>query len=276
MSTPRKWTVQEVIDKILLDMCGGPKFETTCDIMTVGSPDSRVTGVATTFMATFDVIREAVRQGKNFIITHEPTWFTGMDETEWCANDSVYLAKRKYLEEHGVTVWRLHDHLHMGSAVDYIYEGLMEDLGWKEYLQPDEPAPWVYEIPETTVRGLADFFKEKLSMDTIQIIGDPDMPVKRVGILVGGGSLGLGVEAMPMQVMERDRLDLMVAGDIYEWTLPAYINDAYQMGFRKAMLTLGHERTEESGMKYMAGWLRERFSDFPVDFIDAKEPFKYL
>ena len=276
MSTPRKWTVQEVIDKILLDMCGGPKFETTCDIMTVGSPDSRVTGVATTFRATFDVIREAVRQGKNFIITHEPTWFTGMDETEWCANDSVYLAKRKYLEEHGVTVWRLHDHLHMGSAVDYIYEGLMEDLGWKEYLQPDEPAPWVYEIPETTVRGLADFFKEKLAMDTIQIIGDPDMPVRRVGILVGGGSLGLGVEAMPMQVMERDRLDLMVAGDIYEWTLPAYINDAYQMGFRKAMLTLGHERTEESGMKYMAGWLRERFSDFPIDFIDAKEPFKYL
>ena len=93
---------------------------------------------------------------------------------------------------------------------------------------------------------------------------------------MGGGSLGLGIEQMPMQVMERDRLDLMVAGDIYEWTLPAYINDAYQMGFRKAMLTLGHERTEESGMKYMAGWLRERFSDFPVDFIDAKEPFKYL
>ena len=276
MSTAKKWTVQEVIDRILLDMCGGPRFETTCDIMTVGSPDNEVTGVATTFMATFDVIREAVRQGKNFIITHEPTWFTGMDETEWCANDSVYLAKRKYLEEHGLTVWRLHDHLHMGSAVDYIYEGLMEELGWKEYLRPDEPSPWVYEIPETTVRDLADFFKRKLDMDTIQLIGDPEMPVRRVGILVGGGSLGLGVEAMPMQVMERDRLDLMVAGDIYEWTLPAYINDAYQMGFRKAMLTLGHERTEESGMKYMAGWLRERFSDFPIDFIDAKEPFKYL
>ncbi|MBR3545715.1 MAG: Nif3-like dinuclear metal center hexameric protein, partial [Oscillospiraceae bacterium] len=244
--------------------------------ISVGSPDTEVTGVATTFMATFDVIREAVRQGKNFIITHEPTWFTGMDETEWCREDSVYLAKRKYLEDNGVTVWRLHDHLHMGYGTDYIYEGLLEELGWKEYLLPDEASPWVYEIPETTVRGLADFFKQKLDMSTIQIIGDPDMTVRRVGILVGGGSLGLGVEQMPMQVMERDRLDLMVAGDIYEWTLPAYINDAYQMGFHKAMLTLGHERTEEAGMKYMAGWLRERFSDFPIDFIDAREPFRYL
>ena len=276
MSSTKKWTVQEVIDRILDDMCGGPKFETTCDIISVGSPDTEVTGVATTFMATFDVIREAVRQGKNFSITHEPTWFTGMDETEWCREDSVYLAKRKYLEDNGVTVWRLHDHLHMGSGTDYIYEGLLEELGWKEYLLPDEASPWVYEIPETTVRGLADFFKQKLDMSTIQIIGDPDMTVRRVGILVGGGSLGLGVEQMPMQVMERDRLDLMVAGDIYEWTLPAYINDAYQMGFHKAMLTLGHERTEEAGMKYMAGWLRERFSDFPIDFIDAREPFRYL
>ena len=276
MNSAKKWTVQEVIDRILGDMCGGPKFETTCDIISVGSPENEVTGVATTFMATYDVIREAIRQGKNFIITHEPTWFTGMDETEWCREDSVYLAKRKYLEDNGVTVWRLHDHLHMGSQTDYIYEGLLEELGWKDYLLPDEASPWVYEIPETTVRGLADFFRQKFDMDVVQIIGDPDMPVKRVGILVGGGSLGLGIEQMPMQVMERDRLDLMVAGDIYEWTLPAYINDAYQMGFRKAMLTLGHERSEEAGMKYMARWLAERFSDFPISFIDAKEPFRYL
>ena len=276
MSTQKKWTVQEVIDKILTDMCGGSKFETTCDIISVGSPDSEVTGVATTFMATFDVIKETVRQGKNFIITHEPTWFTGMDDTEWCREDSVYLAKRKYLEENGVTVWRLHDHMHMGSEKDYIYEGLLEELGWHRYLQPDEASPWVYEIPETTVAGMAEFFKKKMGMNTIQIIGDPDMKVKRVGVLVGGGSLGLGVEHMPMQVMERNKLDLMVVGDITEWTICAYINDAYQMGFNRAMLTLGHERSEEAGMKYLAGWLQDRFSDFPNSIVDAKEPFKYL
>lgn len=275
-SDKKKWTVQQVIDKVLEDMCGGPKFDTTCDIMTVGSPENIVTGVATTFMATFDVIQEAVRQGKNFIITHEPTWFTGIDKTDWCENDSVYLAKRKYLEENGITVWRLHDHMHMGCETDYIYEGLLRDLDWKQYLQPDEKFPWIYEIPETTLGALVTMFKDKLGMDTIQIIGDADMKVKRVGILVGGGSLGFGVEEMPMQVMERDKLDLLVVGDITEWTICAYINDAYQMGMNRAMLTLGHERSEESGMKYLADWMAERFTDFPISFIDAKEPFKYL
>lgn len=112
-------------------------------------------------------------------------------------------------------------------------------------------------------------------MNTVQIVGSPEMKVRRVGILVGGGSLGFGVEAMPMQVMERNGLDLMIVGDITEWTICAYINDAYQMGFNRAMLTLGHERSEEAGMKHLAPWLQERCS-VPVTFVDAKEPFKYL
>lgn len=269
-------TVQEVIDKILLDMCGGPKFEKTCDIISTGNPENEVTGIVTTFMATYDVIQEAIRLGANFIITHEPTWFTGMDETEWCKEDSIYLAKKKYLEDNHITVWRFHDHMHMGADTDYIYAGLLKELGWQKYLQPDEKEPWVYEIPETTVKDLAAFFKQKLNMDTIQIIGDPEMKVKRAGILVGGGSLGFGVEAMPMQVMERNNLDLMIVGDITEWTICAYINDAYQMGFHRAMLTLGHERSEEAGMKHLVPWLQERFDTIPVTFVDAKEPFKYL
>lgn len=275
-SKKKHWTVQQVIDKILDDMCGGPKFEATCDIITVGSPDNIVTGVATTFMATFDVIQEAVSQGKNFIITHEPTWFTGADKTDWCKNDSVYAAKHKYLEEHGITVWRLHDHMHMGSSIDYIYEGLLRELDWKQYLQPDEKFPWVYEIPETTIGELASLFKDRLEMKTVQIIGDANMKVRRLGILVGGGSLGFGVEEMPMQVMERNKLDLMIVGDITEWTICAYINDAYQMGMNRGMLTLGHERSEETGMKYLAAWMQERFTDFPIQFIDAREPFQYL
>lgn len=268
--------VQDIIDKILLDMCGGVKFEQTCDIIAAGSPDNLVTGIVTTFMATYDVIREAVRLGANFIITHEPTWFTGMDSTDWCREDSVYLAKRRYLEEHGITVWRLHDHMHMGSDTDYIYKGLLDELDWHQYLRPDEESPWVYEIPETTVAGLAEFFKKKLDMKTVQIIGDPEMKVKRAGILVGGGSLGLGVEQMPMQVMERNHLDLLIVGDITEWTVCAYINDASQMGLNRAMLTLGHERSEEAGMKHLAPWLAERFPEITITFVDAKEPFRYL
>ena len=53
------------------------------------------------------------------------------------------------------------------------------------------------------------------------------MPVNKVLILVGGGSLGLGVEEMPMQAMEQTHADVMLCGDVTEWTTCAYIRITY-------------------------------------------------
>ena len=47
-----------------------------------------------------------------------------------------------------------------------------------------------YKIPKTTVGELAKELKSKLHMDVMQIVGKPETPVERVGILIGGGSLG--------------------------------------------------------------------------------------
>lgn len=110
----------------------------------------------------------------------------------------------------------------------------------------------------------------------VLITGDPDMPVRRVGVLPGGGSLGLGVEQMPMQLMARRNLDVLLCGDLTEWTLPAYVRDASQMGMNRAIIVLGHERSEEPGMKFLGDWLSFLLPDLPVVFLDAGEPFCYF
>lgn len=267
--------VQDVIDVIVKD-CGLPApLEQTCDILVAGSPDTKVTGIVTTFMATVDVIRKAAEIGANLIITHEPTYFTGMDETDWLQDDPVYLAKKKLLDEHGIAVWRFHDHMHLAKP-DRIYEGLNRQLGWEGFYKPEGSFHHVYEIEEMTLAELADFFKAKLSMDVLRVIGDPSMTCRKVGILVGGGSLGLGREQMPMEFMRQSDLDVVVCGEITEWTLAAYVNDARMLGMNKAMVVVGHERTEEWGMKDMVRWLQPLVNDIPVTFIDAKEPFVYL
>jgi putative NIF3 family GTP cyclohydrolase 1 type 2 len=281
---------KEIVDAILKYSAVPFELERTCDIYTSGGPDTEVTGVVTTFMANVDVIREAIRLGANMIVTHEPTYFTGWDTTDWLQDDPVYLAKKKLLDEHDIVIWRYHDHMHMKKP-DGIYEGLNKELSWEDNAQKKErpggkvsPEKFdfvdafgdIYVIPETTLSGLADFFKEKFAMDVVQIIGDPDMKCSRVGILVGGGSLGLGKEEMPMQVMEKHDIHVMVCGEITEWTLCSYVNDAYKLGMNRALLIIGHERTEEWGMKYMAEWLKPLIPGMPVHFVDAKEPFKYL
>jgi len=260
--------------------------ERTCDRLISGSWDMEVTKIATTFMATVDVIRRAAEAGVNFIITHEPTWFTGMDGTDWLQEDEVYQAKKALIEQHNIAIWRFHDHMHMASE-DGIFRGFEEEMGWEQYRMAPPTTDMLgfgvtgkpdgcYEIPETTLRGLVELFKTKMNMNVVQIIGDPEMKVSRVGVLPGGGSLGLGTEHMPMRYMRLRNADVLICGDITEWTLPAYVRDAMQLGFNRAILVLGHERSEEPGMKHLGRWLSDITAGIPVVFLDAEEPFTYL
>lgn len=79
-----------------------------------------------------------------------------------------------------------------------------------------------------------------------------------------------------MRHMHQENIDVAICGDITEWTLSAYVRDASQMGMNKGMLVLGHERSEECGMKHLPAWLKSITGDLPVTFVDAKEPFTYI
>ena len=280
-------TVRELTDAII-QKTGAPRLpeERTCDRLISGSWDMEVNRIATTFMATVDVIRRAAEAGVNFIITHEPTWFTGMDGTDWLQEDEVYQAKKALIEQHNIAIWRFHDHMHMASE-DGIFRGFEQELGWEQYRMAPPTTDTLgfgitgkpdgcYELPETTLRGLVELFKTKMNMNVVQIIGNPEMKVSRVGVLPGGGSLGLGTEHMPMRYMRLRNADVLICGDITEWTLPAYVRDAMQLGFNRAILVLGHERSEEPGMKHLGRWLSDIVNDIPVVFLDAEEPFAYL
>ncbi|MDR2749887.1 MAG: Nif3-like dinuclear metal center hexameric protein [Clostridiales bacterium] len=275
-------TVQEVADK-LVERANLPfKLANTCDILAFGNSGQEVKGIVTSFMATADVVRKAANLGANMIVTHEPTWFSGADDIGWLENDPVYLEKTSLLKSYGISVWRYHDHMHF-SKPDEIYEGITHELGWEEFRAKRIPMSEdfalsfrdYYDLPETTVCQLANHVKEKLHMAHVRIVGRPDMPCSRVGILVGGGSLGLGDEKMPMRTMEAHGIHVMICGDVIEWTLPAYVNDASQLGQKRALIVIGHERSEEWGMKSMASWLPE-LAGVPVTFVDAQEPYKYI
>jgi putative NIF3 family GTP cyclohydrolase 1 type 2 len=165
--------------------------------------------------------------------------------------------------------------MHAGNE-DTIYAGLLKTLGWKPYLVTGLPHPHCYTIPPTSMKDLIGFFKKTLGMKVIRVVGKVDMECTRVGILVGGGSLGLGDETKPAALMHEQQLDVMVCGEITEWTLSAYVRDASALGFNKAMIIVGHERSEEPGMKELPATLQPLVKEITVRFVDAGEPFIYV
>lgn len=263
-------------------------FPQTCDLYHIGDPEAEVKKIATVFMADVEVIRKAAAEGVNLIITHEPTWHNGLSlplwgedkgwkvagpEYDWLREDPVVLEKKKLIEENGITIYRSHDRMHFHKP-DLIYYGWIKEMGWEKYLRKDETM-WHYDIPATTLGELAGFFKEKLHMDAVQVIGNPSQKAEHLSVLVGGGSLGLGDEMMPMRDMCSSGIDTMVCGETTEWTSISYVRDAAMLGMDKGMIILGHNRTEEEGMKHFGDFLQPLVGDIPIIFIPSGEPVDY-
>ena len=232
----------------------------TVDTFKAGNLDAAVRGIATTGMATFDLLRRAAAAGRNFVITHEPTFYNHTDQTTALEQDTTYQAKQRFIKEHDLVVWRFHDHAHM-LRPDPLVVGSARMLGWTAYASPSEPR--IYVLPPTTLRELASDVARRLKGRAIRIVGDPDLKVSRV-------SLGPGYGVPPLA----STFDVAVGGEASEIGGNAtYALDAATMGQPKGVILLGHMMSEDFGMQEVATWLKAFLADVPIDWIPAGEPF---
>lgn len=239
----------------------------TLDTIKAGDPSTPVTGIATTFLDTMDVLREAVRRGDNLIITHEPTFYNHRDDTKLFTEDPVYKEKRGFIEQHHLVVFRLHDEIH-ADAIDHILAGLYEALGWQSYPHPPgKLGQYFVTIPQTTLGDLARTLQARLGAQTMRVVGDPELEITHVTMLPGSAGLEKQVLAL-----RQPGVELLIAGEASEWETVEYVRDAAAEGKHVGLMLLGHEVSEEPGMEQCAKELRELFPGMRVDHILAGQP----
>ncbi len=260
----KQLTARQVVEKIKLQI-GAPVDPNTVDTFKAGDPETPVTGIATTFLDTYDVLRQAVAEGANLIITHEPTFYNHLDETDFLKGDPVFEQKVAYIRQHHLVIWRFHDQWHWRKP-DGMVQGFIQAVGWEKYRRPYEQN--AFTLPPTTVGQLAADLRDKLNSRSIRMVGDPGLRVTDVAYLPGASG-----ENKEIKELERDDVQVLVAGEAQESETVEYVRDAAAEGRRKALILLGHEVSEEPGMEYCARWLRPLFPSVPVTFIPAGEPF---
>jgi putative NIF3 family GTP cyclohydrolase 1 type 2 len=238
----------------------------TVDTFKAGDPDAPVTAVAVTFMATYDVLKRAAQQGCNFIITHEPTFYHGQDDTSQLDPDPVIEAKRKLIKDNNLVIWRFHDHIHR-TEPDGIVAGMVELFGWKSFQKQNENLH--FELPKPmSLQQFVNGLKGKFGRSVIRVIGDPSMQFTKFGFAPGAsGSI------MQMKMLQRGDIEVLVAGETREWETVEYVRDAKDMGRSKALILLGHCISEEAGMKHCSEWLKSFIKEVPIKFIPADDPF---
>jgi putative NIF3 family GTP cyclohydrolase 1 type 2 len=259
-------TAQQIIDRIQKEV-GVEWHAQTVDTFKAGDPNTPVTGVAVTMMATLDVLQRAAAAGKNLVITHEPTFYShqdGISDLEK-QNDPVLAAKEAFIRDHHMVVWRFHDHWHMHRP-DGIQLGMTKALGWEKFQSADDPH--LFTLPETTLGSLAATLKQKLGLQVMRCVGDRSMKVTKIALLPGAaGSLS------HFKVLQRDDVEVLIIGEVPEWETVEYVDDAHAAQQHKALIMLTHIPSEQAGMEECTRWLKGFVTEVPVEFIAAKQPF---
>jgi len=258
-------TVKEAIDIIMAQVPGVKKNLPTVDTIKIGDASQVVSGIVSTFMATVEVIEKTIELGANFIITHEPTFYNHLDQTDWLEEDKLYQYKKELLEKNNIVVWRFHDFWHQYRP-DGILTGFLQKLRWTEYLDPNLDN--TVEIPVRSLKNLASHVKREFNLTRTFFIGDPDMQSSRIGILPGAWG---GRAHIPF--LGKD-IDTLLVGESAEWEAVEYVRDAAHAGMKKGLIIMGHAESEDPGMRYLAEWLVPLLPGVPaIHHISAGDPF---
>jgi putative NIF3 family GTP cyclohydrolase 1 type 2 len=278
-SHPRAVTAGEVLERIRSGV-GVAWRPDTLDTIRAGNPDTVVTGIVTTAMATLGVLREAAGAGANLVISAEPTFYGRADARTppaprvalpaaptpppAAAPDPVYAAKNGLVDERGMVIVRFVEHWR-ARRPDPFVQGLADALGWRPAAPPDATPPFTF--TETTLAALAADVKRRLgSRGGIRVIGDPETRVGTGALLPGSSPIAAALAAVP-------GADVVVAGEVREWETVEYLRDVVHAGQQKGLILVGRVVSEEPGMALCARWLETVVPEVPVRHIAAGDPY---
>lgn len=270
----------DVIDRIRKNV--GVEWQAeTVDTIKAGDPATTVSGVVTTAMATMGVLRQAVDDGANLIITCEPTFYgrsdgrqppAGRGGGQRAANpspseqpaDPVYTAKNAFIEKHGLVIFRLNQHWRLRRPDPFV-EGLARTLGWANVQAASDSA--AYAIRARSLSTLVNEVKNALRIrGGIRVVGDPQATVQTVALLPGSTPIAAALDALPA-------VDVIVAGEVREWESVEYARDVAFSGKRKGLVLVGRVASEEGGMNECTRWLGTLVPEVPVRHLPAGDPF---
>ncbi len=265
---------------------GIPVPDNAVDGFKAGHPDIVVKGIATTAMATMDVLKQAAKRNLNLVITYENVYFAqepimmpppsggmgaprtggarGQSQQPPYPEDPVYKAKKEFIEKNGMAVFQFRDQW-IARKDNPLAMGLGEALGWSRYQAAGNPTS--YQIPSVKLETLvADIRKRLNTRAGIRVVGDHQALIRKVAVVPGSITIETGIK----RLLEAD---LLIAGQSQEWDVTEYAFDAATAGFKKGYIMLGVLVSEAPGMRACSNWIMSVVKNVPVEWIGTGDPY---
>ena len=251
-------------------------YQITCDTLKAGDPEQELgSRVAVCMFATPDVIRAASDWGAKLLIVHEPTFYDHWDSQENFEAQSGFKRKildmkKQLIEDRGLVIYRYHDHPH-NRMPDMIMEGEVKYFGltgnWSKgkyfgcnFFTLDQAL---------SVRDLTAALEKNLNIARIRICGcaDADFMVKKIGLC-------FGTPGHLEEILED--CDVVLTGEICEWSQGEFAIDCTELGIKKAILVMGHACSERDGMKLLAELMPRQWPELEVKYFESGDAYRFV
>ncbi len=259
--------VKELIQQ--LEMLSPKRYACSWDNvgLLVGRKDQEVKKVIVTLDVTEEVVKKAVEEKADFIVSHHPMIFSSLKQVN---EDTVLGRKILTLIENKIACYAMHTNFDvMGGMAQLAEEKLQIENGepLEVTVEEDGRLEGIGRVgdlkKEMTLKECALFVKEKFHVPSIALFGEEEKKIKRVAICPGSGK-GMEIEAL------KKKADVLITGDI------GHHNgiDALEEGL--AILDAGHYGLEHMFMEFISNYLEEHCEELEVKVIDSKSPFHML
>ncbi|MCX6567960.1 MAG: Nif3-like dinuclear metal center hexameric protein [Candidatus Aminicenantes bacterium] len=242
--------------------------EPSVDRIVIGDPETEVANIGTAWLPYWETCRQAVRDGVNTLVVHEPTFYTHWDLDEKSADlfaasaagKEAYLKavreKKDWILTNKLVVIRCHDVLDKVGKF-----GIPHAFGrWLGFAEGDivrskpyynvyriEPKPAV-EVARSIARKLAD-----LRQPGVAFYGDGSRLVDSVGV-------GTGCFSDPIEFMDlAPGLFIAIDDVVRTWTQTVFARDTGH-----PLVVINHGTSEEAGVRLLSEHLGKTYPERKV------------
>lgn len=243
------------LDSYLKSLTSVP--EKTVDRIIIGDPQTEIVKIGTAWMPYWETCREAVAQGVNVLVVHEPTFYTHWDlDGEQLYPDTI-AEKHRWIESSGLVIIRCHDVLDKLQTAFGIPFAFGHGLGFSDAdLLRSTTYYNVYRCDPTPARQVAGRIAQSLKVlgqPGVGFYGDGSRIVESVG-------LGTGMICNPIEFASlKPDLFVVINDAIQTWTQGEFSCDT-----GTPMVVIDHGASEEFGVKALSDHLVSAFPHFEV------------
>jgi putative NIF3 family GTP cyclohydrolase 1 type 2 len=238
--------------------------EPSVDRIVIGDPGTFVKKIGTAWMGYMSICQQAVNDGVNVLIVHEPPFYNkdisyfeqendlpGQTRKEYL---EMVRKKARWIEEHGLVIIRSHDVMDIVPGFGMPY-ALGMALGFTgDDIIRRAPGYNVYRTGPAPAIGVAQHIADALKsagQPGVGFCGDSDYMVRSVGIGAGCNS-----DPLSLSWLEPD-MYVVVDDKIRNWIQTPFAEDS-----GRPLVMINHGTSEEYGMRLLQLHLADRYPSY--------------